>query len=206
VVVNVDIADFFPSTRFSLIRHAVNIALPKWVSKHARGLLADICAYAGALPIGAPTSPAIANIVMRPADASIAKVARRHSLSYTRYADDITLSGEDPTRVLPFVQDVLRGMNYELDHKKTNIFRRGRRQVVTGLVVNDKVSVPRTIRRRLRAAVHRATSQNLPDKLVWHSRNMSVQELEGRIAFVGVAHPQLARRLARELRGVGNEA
>jgi retron-type reverse transcriptase len=206
VVVNVDIAGFFPNTRFLLIRRAVNVALPKWVSDRARGLAADICAYAGALPIGAPTSPAIANIVMRSADTSIAKIARRHSLSYTRYADDITLSGDDPTRVLPFVQDVLKDMNYVLDPKKTNIFRRGRRQVVTGLVVNDKVSIPRTIRRRLRAAVHRAASQNLPSELVWHGRSMSVQQLEGRIAFAGVAHPEEARRLAGELRGVGKEA
>src|SRR5262249_38664035 len=48
VVVNVDISGFFPNTRFSLIRRAVNVALPKWVSDHARGLAADICAYAGA--------------------------------------------------------------------------------------------------------------------------------------------------------------
>jgi len=199
VVVNVDVAGFFPSTRFSLIRRVIKKTLPIWMSDSARRLAADVCSYAGALPIGAPTSPAISNIVMLAADASITTVAGRHRLSYTRYADDITLSGEDPMQVLPFVQDVLRGLGYNLDHKKTNIFRRGRRQVVTGLVVNDRVSVPRTVRRRLRAAVHRATSKNAADKLVWHGRKMSIQQLEGRIAFTGVAHPEEAKALRSRL-------
>lgn len=199
VVLNVDVAGFFPGTRFGLIRHAIESAMPKWMSAEGRRLATDICSHGGGLPIGAPTSPCLANIIMRSADKAIGKVARRRRLAYTRYADDITLSGDDPTAVLPFVRQVLKGLGYELDPKKTNIFRRGRRQVVTGLVVNDKVSVPRVLRRRLRAAVHRATTDEKPG-LTWHGCEMPVQELEGRIAFVGVAHPELAQGLRASLR------
>ena len=92
----------------------------------------------GGLPIGAPTSPAIANLVMLPVDRALAKVAARHGVAYTRYADDLTLSGDDPARLLPFLREVVGKLGYRLDPKKTNFFRRGRRQVVTGLVVNDK--------------------------------------------------------------------
>lgn len=200
VVLNVDIAGFFPSTRFWLIRRAVDVAMPKWASEVTRRFATDICACGGVLPIGAPTSPAIANIVLLSADKAIAKVAKTNKLSYTRYADDITLSGENPLHILPFVRDVLKGLGYEIDPRKTNIFRRGRRQVVTGLVVNDKVSVPRSVRKRLRAAVHRATKDEGTENLTWHKCSMSIQELEGRIAFTGVAHPVEAAGLAQKLR------
>ena len=199
VVLNVDIAGFFPGTRFALVRHAVETAMPRWMSAEGRRLATDICCHGGGLPIGAPTSPCLANIIMRSADKAISKVAQRRRLAYTRYADDITLSGDDPAPVLPFVRQVLKGLGYELDPKKTNIFRRGRRQVVTGLVVNDKVSVPRVVRRRLRAAVHRATMEDKPP-VTWHGREMAPQELEGRIAFIGVAHPEVAQALRNTLK------
>ena len=197
VVLNIDITNFFPSTRYPLIRRAINHATPRGTSVDARRLLADLCGFGGGLPIGAPTSPAIANLVLLPADKAIAKVAQRDTLSFTRYADDLTFSGADPVGILPFVKDVLKQLGYEIDRKKTNIVRRGRRQVVTGLVVNDKVSVRRLVRRRLRAAVHRATQSD--KKLEWHKREMSLQELKGRIAFVGVVHPLEASQLARRL-------
>jgi RNA-directed DNA polymerase len=88
VVANTDIAQFFPSTKFKLIRRAMNAVLPEWVSLGARQLAADLCAYSGGLPIGAPTSPFLANIILRSADRAIVKVSERIDLKYTRYADD----------------------------------------------------------------------------------------------------------------------
>ncbi|MBM3611710.1 MAG: RNA-directed DNA polymerase, partial [Alphaproteobacteria bacterium] len=141
VVLNVDIEGFFPNTRFKLVRRAVERALPRRLSPEARRLVVDACSMGGGLPIGAPTSPAIANLVMLPVDRALAKVAARHGIAYTRYADDLTLSGDDPARMLPFLRELVGQLGYRLDPKKTNFFRRGRRQVVTGLVVNDRVSV-----------------------------------------------------------------
>ena len=200
VVVNVDIEGFFPNTRFKLVRRAVERILPRRLSPEARRLVVDICTMGGGLPIGAPTSPAIANHVMLPVDRALAKVAARHGVAYTRYADDLTLSGDDPARLLPFLRQVVGQLGYRLDPKKTNFFRRGRRQVVTGLVVNDKVSVPRKLRRRLRAAVHRVATQGAAAELEWHGRPMHAGELAGRIAFAGVAHPDESRALAARLR------
>jgi retron-type reverse transcriptase len=154
----------------------------------------------GGLPTGAPTSPVVANLVMAPVDRTLATVAARHGVAYTRYADDLTLSGDDPRHLLPFLSQVVGELGYSLDPKKTNIFRRGRRQVVTGLVVNDKVSVPRRLRRQLRAAVHRVARQGGAAELSLHGRPMSVGELAGHVAFIGVAHPEESRSLARQLR------
>ena len=80
--------------------------------------------------------------------------------------------------------------------KKTNIFRKGRRQCVTGLVVNQKVSVPRPIRKRLRAAVHNAC-MNKP--IHWHGKPMNIHELKGRLAFLNQAHHEEAKLLISKL-------
>lgn len=198
VVVNVDISGFFPNTRFPLVARAIESALPKFLSPETRRLVTDICCHGGVLPTGAPTSPAIANLVLLRADRAISVVSARKAINYTRYADDLTFSGNDPVNILPFVRDVLAGLGYELDKKKTNIFRKGRRQVVTGLVVNDKVSVPRLMRRKLRAAVYRAANDDTD--LTWHKAPMSLSELEGRIAFTAIAHREQALNLLVKLR------
>ena len=200
IVVNVDIQGFFPNTRFGLVARAVEKALPRGLSAEGRRLAIDICTMGGGLPTGAPTSPVVANLVMAPVDRTLATVAARHGVAYTRYADDLTLSGDDPRHLLPFLSQVVGELGYSLDPKKTNIFRRGRRQVVTGLVVNDKVSVPRRLRRQLRAAVHRVARQGGAAELSLHGRPMSVGELAGHVAFIGVAHPEESRSLARQLR------
>ena len=200
VVVNVDLQGFFPNTRFKRVRRAVERVLPRLLGAEARRLVVDICTMDGGLPIGAPSSPAIANIVMQPVDRALAKVAARHGVAYTRYADDLTLSGDDPLRLLPFLRQLVGQLGYSLDPKKTNIFRRGRRQVVTGLVVNDKVSVPRRLRRRLRAAVHRVALHGAAAELTWHGRPMDPGELAGHVAFIGIAHPEESRALAEQLR------
>jgi RNA-directed DNA polymerase len=80
--------------------------------------------------------------------------------TYTRYADDLTFSfpGEDPNpihRVIFFVKQIAKDEGYEVHmKKKLQIRRRHDRQQVTGLVVNDRVNLPRSVRRRLRAVEH----------------------------------------------------
>ena len=161
-------------------------------------LLTEICSYNGALPMGAPTSPALSNLVLKSADKAIIKVTKREKINYSRYADDLTFSSNTSSciTILPFVQDVLKHYGYQLDPKKTNIFRKGRRQCVTGLVVNQKVSVPRPIRKRLRAAVHNAC-MNKP--IHWHGKPMNIHELKGRLAFLNQAHQEEAKLLISKL-------
>lgn len=188
VVVNVDIAGFFPNTSLRIVRLAIARSVPSEFSRHARNLIFDVCTLKGGLPTGAPTSPAIANIGLVSFDHAIHKVCSRLGIAYTRYADDLTFSGADPGRVLPFIEECLEKLGYELDQKKTNFFRRGRRQIVTGLVVNDKVSLPKTMRRRLRAAVHNLGQKGDRD-LHWHGKPMSASELMGRVAFLNSVDP-----------------
>jgi len=196
MVVNLDIKDFFPSTSRYQVWRALDYSFGEGLSRNVLLLLADICCFAGGLPIGAPTSPGLANLVLRPADAALSKAAQAHDIVYTRYADDLTFSGHTDThRIIPFVAQVLDDYGYELEPAKINIFRRGRRQIVTGLVVNEKVNVPRRVRRRLRAAVH---SRSQGRQATWHDRPMDDAELLGRIAALGAVLPKEARELREQ--------
>ena len=196
-VVNVDIDSFFPTTKHKLILQATAHLASGHLSHGARQALADLLSFNGALPTGAPTSPAIGNLVLRGADASISKVAARHEIDYTRYADDLTFSGHRHTvKILPFVEKVLGQLGYKLNAKKTNIYRRGRRQMVTGLVVNEKPNLPRHIRRKLRAAVHISSKGDTPH---WNGHPMNKHELGGRIAFLHLVDQQKAAAMREKL-------
>jgi len=198
VVVNLDIRGFFPSTPLRLIQRAVLRAVGDRLSIPVVYLLADICAYGGALPTGAPTSPWLANVVLAGADKALAKVAGAAGLQYTRYADDLTFSGGDgAVGMIRFAEKVLGGLGYELDPKKINIFRRGRRQVVTGLVVNERVNLPRQVRRRIRAVVHAVTVGREP---VWHGRPVSLDAVRGALGWWHQIHPEQVAGLMEEFR------
>lgn len=198
VVVNVDISGFFQNTSLTIVRSAIGKSVPKQMSQSARMLLFDICTRKGGLPTGAPTSPAIANIGLIHFDNAVSKACDRHGITYTRYADDLTFSGGDPGKILPYVEEWLARFGYALDRKKTNFFRRGRRQVVTGLVVNDKVSIPRSMRRKLRAAVHNFNAKG-SEVIHWHGKPMSLAELTGRIAFLNSIDTQKGQALLAKL-------
>src|SRR5205814_1273721 len=113
----------------------------------AAALLTKLCTYRGSLPQGAPTSPRLSNLVNLRFDARLAAIANGRGLSYSRYADDITFSGNvtspnasTPGRfndVIHLTKVIAQDEGYALHtEKKLRIYRRHDRQIVTGIVVN----------------------------------------------------------------------
>lgn len=197
LVVNADIRGFFPETSFKLIRRAVDQIGPNALSDNARWFLAELLAYNGGLPAGAPTSPAIANVILRPMDEALSKASKNIEVAYTRYADDVSFSGDKALSILPFAHQIASQLGYEFDKKKTNVFRKGRRQLVTGLVVNQKPNMAKPLRKRLRAAVH-ARINGKP--VHWNKKEMTDAELQGRIAFLAQTQPEEAWQLQETLK------
>ena len=110
-----------------------------------------------ALPQGAPTSPALSNIVCFEMDNVLSGVAERNQAVYTRYADDITFSSASNPRInrlIPVIKEVVKKYGFRANEKKIRVNRRSGRMSVTGLVVNDKVSYGRGRLRILRAKLH----------------------------------------------------
>jgi retron-type reverse transcriptase len=197
VVTKLDIKSFFPSTRYGLIVKALRRATDDKLPKSALHLLADLCAYGGGLPVGAPTSPALGNIVLSRFDEVVSDRAAKMGVCYTRYADDLTFSGGDAAvRMMGFAKGLLRKLGYETDTKKELIQRSGRRQVVTGLVVNKKASMPRRTRKKLRAAVDRLARQKQPE---WHGKPTDARKIIGLLAYLHMVNPQHAARLKDRL-------
>lgn len=175
VVIRMDLVDFFPSISADRVQHYFRFI---GYDEEAARLLTKLCTHNGSLPQGAPTSPRLSNLVNYRLDARLATMAERRGLSYSRYADDIAFSacladlpatqrrkpatGNRTKNQVPRVNDVIRAAKdiirdegYRLHtHEKLRISRRHQRQLVTGLVVNDKVNLPRATRRRLRAVAH----------------------------------------------------
>ncbi len=176
VVVRMDLQDFFASTKAKRVHQYFRKI--GW-NREAADMLVRLCTHEGALPQGAPTSPRLSNLVNYRLDARLASLAARcRSLSfekgapwpsepmgiaYTRYADDITFSfpQDDPDLVryvIRMARQIVEDEGYAVHPRKLRIHRRHSRQVVTGLVVNERVNLPRTTRRRLRAIAHRLAS------------------------------------------------
>jgi RNA-directed DNA polymerase len=152
MVLSLDIKDFFASIKYGRV---LNFYGTLGYSQSVRTLLAKLCTLDDALPQGAPTSPALSNLLSVRLDKRLASFALQNNLRYTRYADDITFSGKfNPGKVISLVRTVVATEGLELNEKKTRLMERHQRQEVTGVVVNEKLQAPRDKRRNLRQAIY----------------------------------------------------
>lgn len=163
MVIKADLVDFFPRTRSKRITEYFMFC--GW-NEDAAELLTKLMVWNGGLPQGAPTSPRLANLVNFAMDARLTGLAKRYGGCYTRYADDLTFSFLKKNAVktstfLMMVSGIVKEYGYQMHRKeKLRVMTYARAQTVTGLVVNQKVDLPRGVRKWLRAVEHhRATGR-----------------------------------------------
>jgi RNA-directed DNA polymerase len=207
VVLKFDIKDCFPTIHFGRVR---GLLLALGYSYPLATTLAVLMTEAprqpfeigGALynvPIGprvcvqgAPTSPGLCNAVMLKLDRRLAGLAKAQGFAYTRYADDLTFSGdkeEAVDRLLAWVPRIVEAEGFALNASKTRIMRHGGRQTVTGVIVNKSAGVSRQERRRVRAEIHRLSqSTAAPERSV-------TQRLRGKLAYLNMLNPLTAAPL-----------
>ncbi len=158
----IDIENFFGSVR----REAVATYL---VSQGFSGAESEVisllCTKQDRLPQGAPTSPVIANGILYNFDTVASNYCANSGLRFSRYADDITVSGPSRGAVAEALAIMSRMLEeiagLKVNDEKTRIASKGGQQRVTGVVVNERSAPPRRFRRRIRAAFHRAMSHPL---------------------------------------------
>lgn len=153
VLLKLDIRHFFDHLIYPIVKEK---AFPKErYSEQNRVLLSLLCVYMDALPQGAPTSPTISNIVMRDFDNTIGLWCSDNKISYTRYCDDMTFSGDfDPKIVVNRVKSELKKLGLFLNDKKTVVVREGQKHSVTGIVVNEKLSAPAEYKKKIRQEMY----------------------------------------------------
>jgi hypothetical protein len=222
VVVNLDLKDFFPTITFRRVKGvfaglgygeqvATVLALlctePPRVEAGVGGRRYYVALGARVLPQGACTSPAVTNVLCRKLDKRLAGLAGRLGFAYTRYADDLTFSATPaPAGARPAVGRLLRGVRMVVaaegfaEHAaKTHVMRRGGRQEVTGVTVNDRTTLDRGRRRELRAILHNAAKHGLASQNR-DGRADFAAYLRGRVAFACMVDTERAEAWRARLR------
>lgn len=195
LVLKLDIEDFFGSITFPMVY--INAFPGAYFPPQMRTMLTELCCCYDSLPQGAPTSPAISNLVMRPFDYYMEEWCERRGITYTRYCDDMTFSGSfHPDSVIKKVSGFLFAMGFNLKKEKTRILYRNTRQTVTGIVVNEKLQPPKEYRRMLRQEIYYCLKYGVKSHIerTGHGKKRGEEEylrvLIGKVRFVLLVNPQ----------------
>jgi hypothetical protein len=211
-VFNLDLEDFFPSINFGRVRGFLLKNRDFALHEDVATVIAQIACHDNALPQGSPCSPVISNLVAHLLDMRLVKLASEAGCTYSRYADDLTFSTnkkEFPEAIavpsgtegvachswLPGepLQRVIERTGFRINAKKTYLMYRASRQDVTGLVVNEKISVRSEYRQNLRAMVHSLVQTGAFEILgvtqkdgraILEKRSGTLDELHGMLGFV----------------------
>lgn len=222
-VINFDLENFFPSINYKRVKgifrsfgyaeaiatvFALLATAPETEEIEIDGKTYFVALGERHLPQGSPASPMISNIASRRLDKSLTTIAAGLGFKYTRYADDLTFSTEtadaNVQKLMTQVRFVVGKQGFTVNENKTRIFRRGRQQEVTGIVVNDKISIDRKTLRKFRAVLHQAETRGL-ENLRWGNSPDLIAALRGYANFVfmvdkekGYAFQQQVRRIAEK--------
>lgn len=208
-LIKLDIKEFFPSitfirvrglfkslgysggisTVFSLLTTSADFSI-----ENLDGKMHVIAPGEPALPQGAPTSPAISNLICRRMDHDLAKISSMHGLRYSRYSDDMSFSSASrwPKRriweVLRELTSAIHKHGFAIQGSKTRFVPKSTRQTVTGIVVNEKCNLSRDWVRRFRTQLHYLDSSNLG-----FAANAVMR---GKLSYLFMANPASASRIA----------
>jgi RNA-directed DNA polymerase len=156
-------------------------------------MLTGLCCLNGSLPQGAPTSAALSNLLMKKFDEIVGKYCKEQEIRYTRYADDMTFSGDfDEVQVIRFIRKNLKSMGLKLNKTKTRVRKQGQQQEVTGIVVNYKTQVPKTVRKEIRKNMYYIQKYGLESHLnyIGTERKNYIGHLMGQISYALFINPK----------------
>jgi RNA-directed DNA polymerase len=218
ILVNIDLKDFFPTLSFMRVK---GLFRSFGYSESISALLTLICTEADTeevildgqryfialserrLPQGAPSSPAITNLICRRMDRRFEKFATKLGFTYTRYADDLTFSakGEATKKLCTVLRNLAPILTHEgfiIHPDKTRVLRKSQRQEVTGLIVNEKLGVPRDTLRKFRAALFQIEKDG-PAGKKWGSTPDVIAAIKGFAEFVAMVNPEQGKKYKEQV-------
>lgn len=193
-VLNIDLKDFFPSINFGRVRGFFIKNKYFQLNEDIATLIAQIACHNNQLPQGSPCSPIISNLLALSLDKYLFSLSKKYRFTYTRYADDITISTnlrEFPKGIAYFdeyeekwflgnkIIEVINNNHFDINFEKIRMQYKTSRQEVTGLITNKKVNIKRSYIRATRAMLDHLVLYPSSDDYI--SRRKIV---EGRIAFI----------------------
>lgn len=164
VVVALDLHDFFGSIKFNEV---YGIFKKLGYADSVVMMLTVLCLFKGSLPQGAPTSPMLSNLMFYDLDEKIYYYCQKRKIRYTRYADDMTFSGEnvEVDKLITYVRMLVATRHLKLNEEKTKVMTRGCAQRVTGVVVNEKLQVSKAYRDKVRQEVYYCIKYGFADHM-----------------------------------------
>ena len=191
-----DISNFFPS--ITEIR-VVGLFLSLGLQKTPAELLARFTTIQGVLPLGLQASPLIANLVCADLDDDMLQMASDHNLRYSRYADDMSISGECMPLGYADMNEVVIRHGFSIAQHKFRVTKRGQAHFVTGLSISDaSPRIPRRIKRRLRQELYYMTKYGIKDhlrKCFSSSYQSDINHIDGMLSYLNSIEPELAATL-----------
>jgi len=199
-----DLSNYFPSIHYGQIITAFYYILgllnskenTKFNIRNDSIILTQLCSYNNVLPQGAPTSPALANIITKTLDKELTKLSLANGITYTRYADDLAFSHPDLKfdidEFLKKVKAHIMMNGFLINANKTRVLRPHRRQSITGVVINDKLGVAKRYYKNTKAGVHNFSNNKN------RFSNKQIQKLRGRIEWIRSIDPQKGTKLLVE--------
>lgn len=213
VIVKVDIENFFPSIHYQRVMGLfVKLGARQSIAQQLAALTTyrpkrddGKVAWPSVLPQGAPTSPMVANLVCARLDARLTGLATKVGAKYTRYADDLTFSFKHPPQVplgrfLWWVNNILFQEGFTENAKKRRILRPHNQQRITGIVVNEKVHIPREERRKFKAILHNCEKHGIKSQA--KDRTDFTSYLLGYASFAHMVQPDLGADWLKRVRAL----
>ena len=220
VVINLDMKDFFPSIALHRVK---GLFKAMGYSEQIATILGLLCtepdvdevildgqkyfAQKGErkLPQGAPTSPAITNVICYKLDRRFEGLAKKERWAYTRYADDLTFSAngkaaQNVNRILWSAQQIVEDEGFTLHPDKVRVMRKGNKQEVTGIIVNDKMGVDRKTLRKFRALLHQIEQNGIEGKK-WGNGHI-LNTIQGYANFVAQVKPEQGAKLKKQVQAI----
>ncbi|MGQ8874553.1 retron St85 family RNA-directed DNA polymerase [Paenibacillus sp. TSA_86.1] len=198
-VINMDLKDFFPNIKFDSI---FRIFKYYGYTNEVSFVLSKLCSFNNFLPQGAPTSPFISNIVSYKLDDRFMKLSKSIGADYSRYADDLTISG--PKYIINYLsifKRIIHEENFYINDSKTRVQYSNKRQEVTGLVVNENITVPMETKKYLRQQIYYCKKYGVNS----HMRRIDLQKsnfkehLYGMAFFVKMVEPERGEQFLNQL-------
>jgi RNA-directed DNA polymerase len=213
VVINLDLQNFFPSISYCRVKgifrsigysEAIATILglictePDVTEVELDGRSYYIAQTERHLPQGAPSSPALTNLLCRRLDRRLERMASDRGFVYTRYADDLTFSTANSEKrreignILKGTQGIVTHEGLKIHPDKTRVLRQSQQQEVTGVVVNQKLNVDRSTLKRFRATLYQIEKDGLAGKQ-WGQGADLLQSIAGFANYVAMVNPHKGR-------------
>lgn len=200
-ILNLDLENFFPSITESMVRSQFQ---QMGYSESAAKALASVCCFEGKLPQGAPTSPYMANLVLKNMDQELQEFCQKNEITYTRYADDMSFSSNK--EIFEFLKDIcfiIEKYSFKINKKKTCYYQDPYRKIVTGLVVKqNEVCVPKKFKRKFRQEIHYCRTLGVQRHLenTENSERTGFKEyMYGKAYFITMVEPEIGKKYLEAL-------